>query len=177
MTKKNEDDGRDVGSARPPSQKVARDATNPSAAVAATEGALVQREDGATIIHHEVVAKVAGMAVKEVNGVRELVPFDASQSVTQLASRVFGTTMRELGISVEVGKTQAAVDVRIIADYGSDLVEVCDAVRANVRRQVEHMTGLECVEVNIEVIDLWFPDDHTVPRPTLFEPEPRRQLQ
>jgi uncharacterized alkaline shock family protein YloU len=120
---------------------------------------LLVGEDGTTIIHTEVVAKIAGMAVQEVPGVHELVPFDAGQSVTKLANRVLGNTMRDLGIHVEVGKTQAAVDVRIITEYGTSIVNISADIRKNVRTRIETMTGLVCVEVNIEVIDLFFPTD------------------
>ena len=110
-----------------------------------------------------MVAKIAGMAVREVPGVHELVPFDAGQSVTQLASRVIGRSMRSLGIHVEVGKTQAAVDVRIITEYGASIVDVSAGIRRNVRERVEAMTGLVCVEVNIEVLDLYFADEEPPP--------------
>lgn len=118
-------------------------------------------EDGQTIIHNEVVAKIAGMAVREVEGVHELVPYGAGQSVTSLARRVVGKSMRDLGIHVEVGKVEAAVDVRIVTEYGASIVEIAQQVRSNVRERVESMTGLRVVEVNIEVIDLFFPSGET----------------
>lgn len=123
------------------------------------QASVLVTDEGATIIHNEVVAKIAGMAVREVDGVHELVPFDAGQSVTQLASRVMGRSMRTLGIHVEVGKTQAAVDVRIITHYGVSIVEVASKIRRNVRDRIEAMTGLECVEINIEVVDLYFEEE------------------
>jgi len=116
-------------------------------------------EDGTTIIHHDVVAKIAGMAVREVEGVHKLVPFDTGQSVTKLASRMVGRTMRDLGIQVEVGTTQAAVDVRIDAVYGASIVDIGTNIRKNVKNRIETLTGLAVVEVNIEVLDLYFPDD------------------
>lgn len=125
----------------------------------ANDASLLVGEDGTTIIHNDVVAKIAGMAVQEVTGVHELVPFDTSQSVSKLANRVFGNSMRELGIHVEVGKTQAAVDVRIVSEYGVSIVEISTQIRKNVRERIEAMTGLSCVEVNIEVLDLFFQDD------------------
>ena len=131
----------------------------------------VQDADGGqTIIYNDVVAKIAGMAVREVSGVHELVPFGAGQSVTQLAKRVTGQAMRDLGIQVEVGKVEAAVDVRIITEYGASISEVADLIRANVRDRVEGMTGLKVVEVNIEVVDLFFPSaekPEEVPSPAL----------
>lgn len=142
-----------------PEGRSASNGSKVDVADAANDASLLVGDDGTTIIHTEVVAKIAGMAVQEVTGVHELVPFDAGQSVSKLASRVLGNTMRELGIHVEVGKTQAAVDVRIITNYGASIVDVSTEIRKNVRHRIESMTGLECVEVNIEVLDLFFEDD------------------
>lgn len=116
-------------------------------------------DGGTTIIHHDVVAKIAGMAVREVDGVHALVPFDASQSVSRLASRMVGRTMRDLGIQVEVGATQAAIDVRINTDYGVSIVDIATGIRKNVQSRIESLTGLDVVEVNIEVLDLYFGGD------------------
>ena len=115
-------------------------------------------DHGRTIITDEVVAKIAGTAVREVRGVHSLVPTGRGQQVTALARRALGNSMRELGIQVEVGQRQAAVDVRIVTNYGASIVAIANGSRGRVREQIERMTGLEVVEVNIEVVDLFFPD-------------------
>ena len=121
------------------------------------DASVLTGEDGTTIIHNDVVAKIAGMAVREIDGVKELVPFGAGQQVTSLARRVTGKTMRALGVHVELGKVEAAVDVRIVTVYGASIVGIATAIRENVRERVESMTGLRVVEINIEVVDLFFP--------------------
>jgi uncharacterized alkaline shock family protein YloU len=130
---------------------------------AAEQASVLVAEDGTTIIHHDVVAKIAGMAVREVDGVHALVPFDATQSVSRLAKRMVGRTMRDLGIQVEVGTTQTAVDVRINTVYGVSIVEIASQVRKNVRTRLEDLTGLEVVEVNIEILDLYFAGEDDEP--------------
>ena len=75
-----------------------------------------------------------------------IIPGVASESTTQ-------------GVSVEVGERQAAIDVDIVVDYGQSIVEVSTAVRANIIERVEEMTGLEVVEVNISIDDVYIGDD------------------
>ena len=116
-------------------------------------------EHGRTIIHNDVVAKIAGVSVRRVEGVHALVPYGTGQSVSAFARRITGAVMRDLGVQVEVGKIQAAVDVRIVTEYGTGIVDIANKIRADVRRNIEHMTGLEVVEVNIEVVDLFFSED------------------
>ena len=63
------------------------------------------------------------------------------------------------GISIQKGETQAAVEVTVVVEYGVSIVEVADAIRRNVIEQIEGTTGLEVVEVNINVTDVHLPED------------------
>ena len=62
-------------------------------------------------------------------------------------------------MSVEVGERQAAIDIDIVCYYGQSIVETADAIRQNVIERIEGMTGLEVVEVNISVDDLYIESD------------------
>ena len=62
------------------------------------------------------------------------------------------------GVGVEVGETQAAVDLDIVVDYGANIAELGRSVQRNVKQSVERMTGLEVVEVNLNVDDVHLPD-------------------
>lgn len=128
-------------------------------AMPAPEGSSVLTgEDGRTVVHNQVVAKIAGLAVQEVDGVHRLVPFGASQAVSSFTRSVTGTSMHEMGVHVEVGQREAAVDVRIISEYGASIPAITEAIRRNVSERIEAMTGLRIVEVNIDVVDLYFPE-------------------
>ncbi len=63
------------------------------------------------------------------------------------------------GVSVEVGQRQAAVDLDIVCYYGQSIVEIAEAIRENVIERIEGMTGLDVVEVNIGVDDLYIDSD------------------
>jgi len=119
-------------------------------------------DDGNTIIHHEVVAKIVGVAVSEVDGVHELVPWGTNQTVSAFAKRIVGKSMRDLGVNVDVGSIEAAVDVRIVTTYGHSIVNIANSIRENVRERIETLTGLRVTEVNVEIIDLFFPEDERV---------------
>ena len=115
-------------------------------------------DDGQTVVHNQVVAKIAGLAVQEIDGVHRLVPYGPGQTVSSFAKTITRSQMHELGVNVEVGQKEAAVDVRIITVYEASIPSVADAVRRNVSDRIESMTGLRVVEVNIDVVDLYFPD-------------------
>ena len=64
-------------------------------------------------------------------------------------------------MSVEVGEREAAVDLTLVIEYGESIPQVSEAVRNNVIKRVEGITGLSVTEVNVEVNDLYFPGDET----------------
>lgn len=110
---------------------------------------------GRTTISDTVVGKIVGIATRDVSGVHDL-----GAGVTRVAGsireRIPGsTTNHAQGVSVEVGEKQAAADIDIVADYGVALADLASAIRRNVISSVERMTGLEVVEVNVSVHDLY----------------------
>lgn len=116
----------------------------------------LQQDKGKTIIADSVVAKIAGLAAREVEGVHSLVSTGLGQAVVGLARAVTRQQSRDTGILVEVGEREAAVDVRICAEYGVNIPAVAAAVRNNIIGRVESMTGLLVKEVNVGVVDLYF---------------------
>ena len=119
----------------------------------------LQTEHGVTTIDENVVAKIAGMAAREVPGV-----YDMGNAVRRAFSAVTdripnAQTNVAGGVSVQKGETQAAIEITIVIDYGVSIVEVSNAIRRNVIEQLEGTTGLEIVEVNINVTDVHLPDE------------------
>lgn len=112
-------------------------------------------QQGKTTIADTVVAKIAGIAVREVNGVHAL-GGGAARAVGLLRERIPGAkTNHSQGVSVEVGERQAAVDVELVADYGVSIADLAEGIRRNVIAAIERMTSLEVTEVNIEVQDVY----------------------
>jgi uncharacterized alkaline shock family protein YloU len=129
-----------------------------------------QSEQGKTTIEDTVVAKIASLAAREVTGVHELTTSGVGGTISGLASglasRVGGGGVagnqsgpNTQGVSVVVGQLEAAVDLAMTVDYGVSIQQVADAVRNNVVGRIGAMTGLRVKEVNIDVTDLYFPQD------------------
>jgi uncharacterized alkaline shock family protein YloU len=108
-----------------------------------------------------VVAKIAGLAAREVDGVHDLSTSGAGAAIAGLATRVTRGDARGQGVNVEVGEREAAVDLAMVVDYGVSIPQVADAVRHNIMDRIRSMTGLIVKEVNIDVSDLYFPDEDT----------------
>ncbi|WP_137724941.1 Asp23/Gls24 family envelope stress response protein [Prescottella subtropica] len=127
---------------------------------------------GRTIIADAVVAKIAGIATREVSGVHD-VGGGTARAVGALRDRIPGARVNHgQGIAVEVGEKQAAIDIGIVAEYGVALHELAVGIRRNVIAAVETMTGLEVTEVNITVFDVVLLDDDPA-----ADPETRPRVQ
>lgn len=114
---------------------------------------------GDTTIEENVVAKLAGMATREVPGVYAM-GSPARRAFSAIAERIPGSqTNVSGGVSVEKGESQTAIDVSIVIDYGASVVDVSQGIRRNVIQSVERATGLEVIEVNVNVTDVNLPDD------------------
>ena len=137
--------------------------TEDSAATTSTLGAksesglMLETERGITTIADDVVAKLAGHACREVEGVASM-----GTTFRRLLGRVQpGEESLTQGVNVEVGKKEAAIDVVILVQYGYAIPTLAQEVRENVIARVESGTGLIVKEVNIEVDDLQFDEDQS----------------
>lgn len=125
---------------------------------------------GKTTISDVVVSKIAGMAVREVNGVYRL-GGGAARAFGAIRERIPGSGGPNVsqGVAVEVGETQAAIDIDVVVEYGVSITDLAAGIRRNVITSIERMTGLQVVEVNVSVDDVHLPTDDTD-----SEPQPSR---
>lgn len=128
-----------------------------------SERSPLHSDRGTTIINDAAAISIAGMAAREISGAEmELegarLPGDTSPTMGELFGRVTGSGRGARGVSVEVGETQATVDLTVAVPYGRSIPKVTQAMRENVIRRIENLTGLEVTEVNITVKDVFFPE-------------------
>jgi uncharacterized alkaline shock family protein YloU len=109
---------------------------------------------GTIRISDDVVATIAGLAATDTPGIAAM-----SGGISEgLARRLSGKQVNK-GVTVEVGETEAAIDLRVIVNYGVKIHEVCRDLQYNVRDAVQNMTGLTVVEVNVKVEGVAFPEE------------------
>ncbi len=117
---------------------------------------------GSTIIEDAVVAKIAGIAARDVEGVYAL-GGGAARMVGAIRDALNTSDLAQ-GIRVEVGETQVAVDVTIVAEYPVSLQKVADGVRTAIHQAMVELVNLEVTEVNVTINDVHIPsgDDDEV---------------
>ena len=114
---------------------------------------------GNTSIQDGVVAKIAGIAAQEVDGIR--MGGGASQAAGGIVSSLTGGSGggQTRGVAVEVGEEEAAVDLTMTTEYGKSIPQLSEAVRRNVVNRIENLVGLRVTEVNITVSNIFFPQE------------------
>ncbi len=126
-----------------------------------TDGRSLVSPEGRTSIADSVVAKIAGIAAREVSGVHEM-GAGAARAVGTIREKLpmgSGGPNPTQGVRVEVGERQAAVDLDLVVEYGVSIPDLAQSVRRNVIDRLERMTGLEVREVNIAVDDIYLGDE------------------
>ena len=114
----------------------------------------LEGEHGSTRIGDAVVSRIAGMAAGEVEGV--YMGGAASRSAGGVLESVMGSDSQKRGVSVEVGRTEAAIDLTMGIEYGRNILDLVGQVRNRITQRVESLTGLRVTELNVTVSDIIF---------------------
>jgi uncharacterized alkaline shock family protein YloU len=101
-----------------------------------------------------VIAKIAHMACREVDGVHAL-----GGATSRALSSLRVADSRTQGVAVDVRGDGVDVDITLVVTYGRSIPEVAQACRERVRDSIEATTGLTVKTVNVVVGDIHFPGD------------------
>ena len=112
---------------------------------------------GTTTISDGVVSKIAGMSAQEVEGVH--MGGSASRTAGGLLGSVTGSESQTRGVSVEVGKIETAIDLKMGIEYGRNILQSVEEVRRRITERVQNMTGLRVTELNVTIADISFPEE------------------
>ena len=142
-----------------PSTTVSTTSTEKTEDKSVATNSKLNTDTGKISVAQNVVSKIAGMACKEISGVAAM-GTGGSRAFGAIKERIPGSSGPSVsqGVGVEVGETQAAIDLDIVIDYGVSVADLGRSIQRNVKQAVERMTGLDVVEVNVNVDDVKLPD-------------------
>ena len=101
---------------------------------------------GSVQIADDVVAMIASLATREVDGVSAMV----GNMTGELMSKV-GIRNMKRGVKGEILQKRVKVDIAVTVEYGYNIPATCQMVQSKVKAAIENMTGLEVTDVNIRI--------------------------
>ncbi|MGI6126778.1 MAG: Asp23/Gls24 family envelope stress response protein [Planifilum sp.] len=114
-----------------------------------------QKPKGGLRFSTEVLETIAGIAANEVDGILAM-----SGGIVEGFTERLGRKNLTKGVTVEMGETEVAVDLKVVVQYGRNVPEIYKQVVENVERAITNMTGLTVTEVNMYVEGVGFPDEN-----------------
>ncbi len=109
-----------------------------------------------TIVSDVVIAKIAGIAAQDVEGVR-MGGSGAAGNVGSFAESV-GWDGQPRDVSVRVVEKEAEIDLTITVEYGRAIPQLSEEVRLNVISRVENQVGHGVAKADITVKDVVLPE-------------------
>ena len=107
---------------------------------------------GSVKISGDVIAAIAGVSAEETKGVARMY---TSLSGT-IAEKFVSKKNQSKGVKVDVSENGINIDICIVTKYGVRIRDVAEAVQENVRNNVETMTGMDVLSVDVHVESVEF---------------------
>jgi len=110
---------------------------------------------GETVIDDDVIAQIAGVAAREVDGVSDLGNKSMIRSFTK---RVGMKESKSTGVDTVHGKKEVIVDLSLKIAYPASMPNVIIEVRKNVAGRLLNVCGMVTKEVNVNIVGIDFPE-------------------
>lgn len=111
-----------------------------------------EQENGSILISEEVIASIASLAVREVEGV-----YGLSMTQTLDLSNILGKKNLRKGIRVAITEEGVTISCNLIIRMGSAVMTVAQSVQTAIADEVAAMTGVRPLRVNVNVCGVAVP--------------------
>ncbi len=105
-------------------------------------------------ISDEVIATIASVATKEIEGISGLSLSIAGEIASKLVKKNLGKAVK-----VVSNDGKLTIDISVVVKYGIRIPDISWEVQENVKKSVESMSGLEVEKINIIVSGVDFDAD------------------
>ena len=110
-------------------------------------------------ISEDVVQIIAGIAAGEIEGVHGM----SSSFASGIAELLGSKKSVSRGVKVEIRDNTVTIDMHIVVKYGVRIPDVAWNLQEKVKDEVETMTGLEVLQVNVHIDGIHIEKDADAP--------------
>ena len=120
-------------------------------------------KDGNIAISNDVIATISAIAAKSIEGVAGMM-----NSLTGGFAELLGKKNPSKGVKVAINGRDVKIEMFVVVDYGVKIPDVAWEIQGKVKNEVEAMTGLNVVAVNVNIEGV---DTSVADKPKDDEPE------
>lgn len=107
------------------------------------------------VIDENVVEKVASKSAQKIDGI-----IDMKGNLLSRVQEGLGGSDKTKGVDADVvDDKNAKVDLDVILEYGKSATDVFDQIKDVVSKDLKDMTGLNVVEMTVNVVDIMTPEE------------------
>ena len=109
-----------------------------------------------SVINENVVEKISSLAAQKIDGI-----IDMKGNVLSRIQEGLGGADKTKGVDADiVDDAGAKLDLDVILEYGKSAPQVFDEIKKVVGDDLKDMTGLEVIEMTVNVVDVMTPDEY-----------------
>lgn len=131
-----------------------------------------KKEGDSIKISSEVIAVIAGIVSNDIPGIAGM----SGGLVGGIAEKL-GRKDLTKGIKVHVEEDTVTIDMNVIAEYGTSIVESTDKLKQAIRSSVEKTTGLKVKAININVLGINIPEEESAVEKKEEEKEEKEEIE
>ena len=103
-------------------------------------------KDGNISISTDVIATIAAIAAKSVEGVSDMI-----NSISGGFAELLGKKNPGKGVKVVINGRDVKIDMYVVVEYGVKIPDVAWEIQGKTKNEVEAMTGLNVTAVNVNI--------------------------
>jgi uncharacterized alkaline shock family protein YloU len=104
-------------------------------------------------IADEVISAIAVLAIGKIREVAA-----SSAGVSEGLAGLLGMKSANRGVKIETAENGVSADIYVTAEYGHKINVLAKELQCSVRDDIEEMTGLKVLHVNVHVLGIFFKD-------------------
>lgn len=113
------------------------------------EEAVEEDHRDSLVFNDSVVEKIVSLAAREIKGV-----LDLKGGLISGITESFGGSDSTKGVDATINDKDVVLDVKMLLEFGQSAPRIFDELKQYASQQLKLMTGLNLVELNVEVVDV-----------------------
>ena len=105
-------------------------------------------------ISDDVIAEIAVIAAKDVDGVKDTVGSNTNEIVSKFIKK-----NNTKGVKCQINDNKVVIDISLIIKYGYSIKDTSNKVQEKIKNAIENMTDFSVTDININIASIDIKDN------------------